>query len=972
MVETKSNGVVKVLVISLLLLMIFSGLVVLINGESANSHLQDNKLSKSAIHNAPTPDNSHFSASIENIHLHTQSYHPSRAHHSSHRMPFSKKDFRKLHRNAPYWWSSYRNISMSHREHYPPWLNYSHGFMPPYRFAGWNDNNHSYRNINFKKAKISVDESKYTPHAPIRINSNADFTSANGVIGGSGTKDDPYIISGWDIDAHGAGAAIYIGNTTVYFVVKNCYLHNASYHSDLYFEGDGITLYNVTNGNLENNNCSNNGWDGIGIWYSSNNTISSNICSNNRQQVGINMWSSSNNVISNNTCSNNWVGIGIGSSSNNNRLYGNKLTNDGIVLGGCKETFTTQDILTNNTVNGKPVYYYKNVNMRNATVPENAGQVILGNVSWLKIENLRISNASIAIEIGYSSNITIRNNTCSNNSRDGIGIWSSNNTISNNNCSNNGWDGIEIGSSSNTISNNTCSNNSRDGIGIWSSSNTISNNNCSNNGWDGIEIGSSSNTISNNNCSNNGWDGIGIVWSSNNTISNNTCSNNSRDGIGIWSSSDNVISNNNCSNNGWDGIDIEYSSNNVISNNNCSNNEGSGIAIFVSSNNRLYGNKLANNGIVLWGGKETFTTQDIPTNNTVNGKPVYYYKNVNMRNATVPENAGQVILGNVSWLKIENLRISNASIAIEIGYSSNITIRNNTCSNNGNGIDIEESSSNTISNNTCSNNEGGGIAIWSSSDNVISNNNCSNNGWDGIDIEYSSNNVMRFNLISNNYYYGIYIGFGSGNIIYGNSFYYNHGSGDTYNSSHVQARDGGYDNYWNSSTGIGNYWHDWANNNNSNDKNGDGIVDWPYPIPGWAGAKDYYPLKNPLTPVPKLTPTAPRNLKAQTGMGYVNLTWEQPVGQGTSNISEYKIYRNGTLIATVPATQLWYNDTNVVPGVNYSYYVTAVNSVGESQPSNTVKATPTGAIPEFSSAWIAIITILSLLVVFRRRKVKKT
>ncbi|HII55336.1 TPA: PEF-CTERM sorting domain-containing protein, partial [Candidatus Aciduliprofundum boonei] len=85
-----------------------------------------------------------------------------------------------------------------------------------------------------------------------------------------------------------------------------------------------------------------------------------------------------------------------------------------------------------------------------------------------------------------------------------------------------------------------------------------------------------------------------------------------------------------------------------------------------------------------------------------------------------------------------------------------------------------------------------------------------------------------------------------------------------------------------------------------------------------------------------------------------------------------KIYRNGTLIATVPATQLWYNDTNVVPGVNYSYYVTAVNSVGESQPSNTVKATPTGAIPEFSSAWIAIITILSLLVVFRRRKVKKT
>ena len=601
--------------------------------------------------------------------------------------------------------------------------------MPPYRFAGGRDNNLTYRNINFKKAKISVDESKYTPHAPIRINSNADFTSANGVVGGSGTKDDPYIISGWDIDAHGTKNAIYIGNTTAYFVVENCYLHNASSHSWPYFYGDGITLYNVTNGNLENNTCTNNSEDGIYLEYSNNNVISNNNCSNNEGS-----------------------GIAIFVSSNN-RLYGNKLANNGIVLWGGKETFTTQDIPTNNTVNGKPVYYYKNVNMRNATVPENAGQVILGNVSWLKIENLRISNASIAIEIGYSSNITIRNNTCTNNSEDGI----------------------EIGSSSNNV---------------------ISNNNCTNNNGNGIEIGSSSNNV----------------------ISNNTCTNNSEDGIEIGSSSNNVISNNNCTN------------------------------------------------------------------------------------------------------------------------------------NNGNGIEIGSSSNNVISNNTCTNNSEDGIEIW----------------W------YSNTNVMRFNLISNNHYYGIYIGFGSGNIIYGNSFYYNHGSGDTYNSSYVQALDYGSNNWWNSTSGIGNYWHDWANNNNSNDKNGDGIVDWPYPIPGWAGAKDYYPLKNPLTPVPKLTPTAPRNLKAQAGMGYVNLTWEQPVGQGTSNISEYKIYRNGTLIATVPATQLWYNDTNVIPGVNYSYYVTAVNSVGESQPSNTVKATPTGAIPEFSSVWIAVIAILSLLVVFRRRKVKKT
>ncbi len=69
--------------------------------------------------------------------------------------------------------------------------------------------------------------------------------------------------------------------------------------------------------------------------------------------------------------------------------------------------------------------------------------------------------------------------------------------------------------------------------------------------------------------------------------------------------------------------------------------------------------------------------------------------------------------------------------------------------------------------------------------------------------------------------------------------------GDTYNSWFVQAYDNGTDNHWNSTSGVGNYWHDWANNNDTNDQNGDGIVDWPYPIAGSAGAKDYYPLKTP-------------------------------------------------------------------------------------------------------------------------------
>ena len=115
----------------------------------------------------------------------------------------------------------------------------------------------------------------------------------------------------------------------------------------------------------------------------------------------------------------------------------------------------------------------------------------------------------------------------------------------------------------------------------------------------------------------------------------------------------------------------------------------------------------------------------------------------------------------------------------------------------------------------------------------------------------------------------------------------------------------------------------------------------------------------------------------KAGNGYVNLSWNTSADNGGSAITEYRIYRNGTLIATVPATQIWYNDTNVINGVNYSYYVTAVNSAGESQPSNKVEATPT-TIPKFSTVWIALIVIIilvaigSLVVVFRRRKNKQT
>ena len=118
-------------------------------------------------------------------------------------------------------------------------------------------------------------------------------------------------------------------------------------------------------------------------------------------------------------------------------------------------------------------------------------------------------------------------------------------------------------------------------------------------------------------------------------------------------------------------------------------------------------------------------------------------------------------------------------------------------------------------------------------------------------------------------------------------------------------------------------------------------------------------------------PSAPQNLNAVTGIGYVNLTWLPPADNGGSPISQYKIYRGVSsggevLIATVSGTQAYYNDTSVAGGATYYYYVTAVNSNGEGAQSNEVSATPT-AIPEFPVYALPIILAIGAMLILRRR-----
>jgi len=103
-------------------------------------------------------------------------------------------------------------------------------------------------------------------------------------------------------------------------------------------------------------------------------------------------------------------------------------------------------------------------------------------------------------------------------------------------------------------------------------------------------------------------------------------------------------------------------------------------------------------------------------------------------------------------------------------------------------------------------------------------------------------------------------------------------------------------------------------------------------------------LSEEVSATPLGVPSAPQNLVAIAGDGYVSLTWEAPDDNGGLPIVGYNIYRgtssgNETLLATV-GNVLTYNDTGLTNGQTYYYRVSAVNGLGEGELSVEVNATP--------------------------------
>lgn len=94
-------------------------------------------------------------------------------------------------------------------------------------------------------------------------------------------------------------------------------------------------------------------------------------------------------------------------------------------------------------------------------------------------------------------------------------------------------------------------------------------------------------------------------------------------------------------------------------------------------------------------------------------------------------------------------------------------------------------------------------------------------------------------------------------------------------------------------------------------------------------------------------PQPPTNLSATTiSSSEINLSWTAPTNNGGVAITGYEIERSvdndttwSTLQSNTGSTDTTYSDTGLSPNTTYTYRVSAINSVGASNPSNTASTT---------------------------------
>jgi len=349
---------------------------------------------------------------------------------------------------------------------------------------------------------------------------------------------------------------------------------------------------------------------------------------------------------------------------------------------------------------------------------------------------------------------------------------------------------------------------------------------------------------------------------------------------------------------------------------------GKGIWLEDSSNITLRNTTITgcNYNLGVFGHDTSHFMHNIDNSNSVDGKPVYYW--IQLENKTVPVDAGYVALIQCRRITMQNLNLTRNGQGTLLVLTTSSMLVNNSMTYNYYGIHSDRSWNNTIKENIIKSNNQFGMFLTHSPSNTICENQITSNMIYGLYFDDSGENRVFANIIAANQR-GLLLWFSSDNWIFYNNFIGNVLPAEAYSASNTK---------WDHDYPAGgNYWSDYS----GSDTNKDWIIDSPYNID--SSNRDNYPLIRQWTPH-NIAATGLTCSKTVVGQGFnvtINATF---VNRGicTENFI-WRAYCNTTTLyeqaetldgASSVSRRIVYNTTSLSKA-RYILWMSATGTAGE-------------------------------------------
>lgn len=589
-----------------------------------------------------------------------------------------------------------------------------------------------------------------------------------------------------------AGIELHEDATIIHNIIRNNY--------------EGIFIYGGAsshNNQIINNTIINSGRDGINLYQSDNNNIAGNTITT-AVNVGIYAFYSDNNELQNNTATG--AIYGFYDEFTNNNVYRNNSAGGnprGIHAQHGSNIELYNNHFYNSAAEGMWIYNMSGSTLMHNNASKNAGSniVVALNSGHVVVNNTASnSTGNIGIEIDYTNNTVVANNTVQGN--DDYGIYLTNawwvNVTGNNITDHTDSFGILVvtNAENNMIEDNILYNDLYGIYAAFADNNIYRNNNLSSM-LIALEAQDSDNISMFNNSVNTAQQGMRFRRADDGLIVQNKIYGATVRSVWLYNSSRNIMEYNllNVSLKDLIGVEGHLSTNNVIRNNTLDNGQAYLINLTRVSGTNITGNFMQNTNGILWNNLSN-STHFISNTAVHASQGVYNFEanNLYIRNNSITDvaNQGIVINGGSHDSYIDFNTIRNTTTGIFIESSRNITASNNSIyDDQSRAIQAQYSTNLNIAQNFINDTANYGAVIMLVENSTASDNIFNNSVYDAFILSDAKNVTVRGNEFRNAGYSGLRVTDATGtNYIYDNLAYQNTRNGIYLNFSDAQVLSG--------------------------------------------------------------------------------------------------------------------------------------------------------------------------------------